>query len=126
MTFAHSLAGSALLGLGRVEEARKEFAAEPEEQFRTTGLAIAEHRLGNDAAAKRAFAELVSKVGDSALYQQAQVLAQWGRTDDALASLARARAVGDSGLTYAATDQLLDPIRKDPRFVRFVNDLRLA
>jgi TolB-like protein/Tfp pilus assembly protein PilF len=126
MTFAHSLAGSALLGLGRVEEARKEFAAEPGEEFRQSGLAIAEHRLGNDGAAKQAFAELVSKVGDSALYQQAQVLAQWGRTDDALATLVRARGVGDSGLTYAATDQLLDPLRKDPRFIRFVNDLHLG
>ena len=123
MTFAHSLAGNSLLGLGRTDEAIKEFEAEPEAQFRLTGLAIAQNRLGNRAAAEKAFADLQSEVGDAAAYQQAEVLAQWGRTDDSLLKLARARQVGDSGLTYAATDVMLDPLRRDPRFTRFVNAL---
>jgi TolB-like protein len=123
MTFAHSLAGNALLGLGRTADALKEFEAEPEPQFRLTGLAIAQNRLGNRAAAEKAFTDLQSEVGDAALYQQAEVLAQWGRADDSLQKLVRARAVGDSGLTYAATDVMLDPLRRDQRFTRFVNAL---
>ena len=126
MTFAHSLIGSSLLGLGRNEEALKQFEAEPDPQFRYSGLAIVQHRLGNEAAAEEAFRQLVREVGDSALYQQAQVLAQWGRGADAMAVLQGAKQVGDSGLTYAATDPFLDPLRRDPIFRRFVNELNIS
>jgi TolB-like protein len=126
MTFAHSLTGNSLLGLGRTGDALKEFEAEPEAQFRLTGLAIAQKRLGNRAAAEKAFADLQSQVGDAAVYQQAEVLAQWDRIDDSLQKLTRAREVGDSGLTYAPTDVMLDPLRHDARFQRFLNQLSLA
>jgi len=123
MNVAHSLIGSALLGLGRNADALKEFEAEPGRQFALAGEAIAQRRLGNQGAGQKAFDELVNDIGDSASYQQAEVLAQWGRADEALARLERARAVGDSGLTYAATDPMLDPLRSDPRFKRFINTL---
>ena len=123
MTFAHSLAGNSLMGLGRTTDSLKEFEAEPEPQFRLTGLAIAQGRLGNRAAAQKAFADLQSEVGDAAVYQQAEVLAQWGRHDEAIQKLVRAREVGDSGLTYAATDVLLDPLRRNPRFTHLLNEL---
>jgi tetratricopeptide (TPR) repeat protein len=126
MTYAHALAGSALLGLGRAGDALKEFEAEPEGQFHFSGLAVTRHRLGDQAGAKKAFSDLVSQVGDSALYQQAEVLAQWGRIDDSLEDLQRARQVGDSGLTYAATDPLLDPLRHDPRFALFLKQMNAA
>jgi len=126
ITFAHFLAGCALLALGRVDEARKEFAAEPETQFSLTGLAIVDRKLGNAAAADKSFAELIQNRGDSALYQQAEVLAQWSRIDDALRTLERARQIGDSGLIYVATDPLLDPLRKEPRFASFIKALHLA
>jgi tetratricopeptide (TPR) repeat protein len=120
MTFAHSLAGNSLLGLGRTSDAIKEFESEPEPQFRLTGLAIAQNRLGNRAAAEKAFADLQSEVGDAAVYQQAEVLAQWGRVDESLQKLVRAREVGDSGLTYAATDVMLDPLRRNAKFQAFI------
>jgi tetratricopeptide (TPR) repeat protein len=126
LSFAHSLAGNSLLGLGRTGDAIKEFEAEPEPQFRLTGLAIAQNRLGNRAAAEKAFADLQAQVGDAAVYQQAEVLAQWGRTDDSLQKLARALEVGDSGLTYAPTDVMLDPLRRDPRFARVLSALNAA
>jgi hypothetical protein len=50
-------------------------------------------------------------------------MAQWGRADDALRLLDRARAIGDSGLSYVATDPLLDPLSKDPRFISFVRQI---
>jgi TolB-like protein/Flp pilus assembly protein TadD len=123
MSYAHSLVGDSLLGLGRTADAIKEFDAESEPQFRLTGLAIAYSRLGNRAAADKAFSALQSQVGEAAVYQQAEVLAQWGRVDDSLQKLARALQVGDSGLTYAATDVMLDPLRRDQRFTRFINVL---
>ena len=123
MTYAHSLIGSCLLGLGTDRDALKEFEAEPEAQFRLSGLAMVQHRLGNKAAAEKAFADLQSQVGDSALYQQAEVQAQWGDTSKSLNLLERARQVGDSGLIYLWSDPLLDPVRNDARFASFLNML---
>ena len=123
MSFAHSLVGNSLLGLDRTAEAIKEFEAEPEAQFRLTGLAIAERRQGNQPAADKAFADLQSQVGDAAVYQQAEVMAQWGRAAEAFQKLGRALEVGNSGLTYAPTDVMLDPIRQDQQFARIIKAL---
>ncbi|MEO7206593.1 MAG: TIR domain-containing protein [Steroidobacteraceae bacterium] len=120
---AHASIGDANLLLGRLREARESYAAEPGDPFRFTGLAIAERRLGNDAAAAAANDQLVSKIGDSALYQQAQVKAQWGDRELAVGLLLRARKIGDAGLLYMHTDPLLDSLRPDPRFRRLEQDL---
>jgi TolB-like protein/Tfp pilus assembly protein PilF len=120
---AHAAIGDSLMQLGKLAEARAAYVKEPSAMFRLRGLAALEHRAGNLPAADKALSQLVSDVGDAAMYQQAEVMAQWGRADEALAKLQRARAIGDSGLTMIATDPLLDPISRDPRFTRLVNDL---
>ena len=101
-------------------------ALEPSAMFRLTGLAILEHRAGNREAAQRAFDLLVKDVGDAALYQQAEVMAQWQRPDEAMALLHRARTVGDAGLTAIVSDPLLDPLARDPRFLAFVREIGFA
>jgi tetratricopeptide (TPR) repeat protein len=123
ITSANATIGDSFMILGKLPDARAAYLKEPSAMFRLRGLAALEHRAGNQPAADQAFAQLVGEVGDAALYQQAEVMAQWGRTDEAMVKLQRARAVGDSGLTIIATDPLLDPISKDPRFVRLVKDL---
>ena len=123
MTNAHALQGYSLLQLGRPGEARKAFEAEPQVMFRLAGLAIVDQRLGNRGEAQKSFDRLVSEVGDSALYQQAEVLAQWGRAEEAIAALERARTVGDSGLIYLSTDPLLDPLRKRPDFQKLAREI---
>jgi len=120
MSRANAAIGDAQLMLGRLEDARAAYAAEPVEDFRLTGAAIVEHRLGNATAARAAMAKLVADLGDRVLYQQAQILAQWGDRDDSIASLERALEVGDSGLIYARNDPLLDPLRNDPRFAQLL------
>ena len=122
----HALIGFSLLQLGRLQDAKTEFEAEPTDFFRLTGLAIVEQKLGNRPAAEKAHAELVGTMGDGALYQQAEILAQWDRPDEAVARLRRARQIGDSGLTNLSTDPLLDPIRKHPEFIRLLNELGLS
>jgi TolB-like protein len=120
---ANASMGDGLMELGKLAEARAAYLKEPSAMFRLRGLAALEHRAGNQAAAERALAQLISEVGDAAMYQQAQVMAQWGRVDEAMARLQRARAIGDSGLAMIATDPLLDPISRDPRFISLVKDL---
>ena len=122
---ANARAGLAacLVETGQVDEARTLLAAEPSAMFRLTGQAILEHRAGNRAAAEKAHAELVRTIGDAALYQQAEIMAQWGRTDAALALLERARTVGDSGLVSIVSDPWLEPLTRDPRFGSFVRQI---
>ena len=112
-----------LLMLGRTVEARAACEAEAHEIGRLPALAVIEHRLGNIASSRAAMNQLVAKLGDSALYQQAQVQAAWGQTDVAIATLQRARASGDSGLIYSNTDPLLDPLRKLPAFDELLREL---
>ena len=126
MNNANAFIGDALMEMRKLDEARNAYRAEPSAMFRLRGLAVLEHRAGNQAAAQKAFDQLVREVGDAAMYQQAEVMAQWGRTDDALAKLQRAREIGDSGLILTVTDPLLDPIAKDARFQRFVSSLRFT
>jgi TolB-like protein/tetratricopeptide (TPR) repeat protein len=123
MSRANAAIGDALLMLGRSKEARAAYAAEPLGDFRLTGAAIVEHKLGNTAAAATAKSELVEDLGDRVLYQQAQILAQWGERDAAIACLEKALRIGDSGLIYSRNDPLLDPLRNDPRFIRLLGSI---
>jgi len=66
---------------------------------------------------------LRTELGDKALYQQAQVLAQMGDRESAITALEQARAVGDGGLIYARNDPMLDPLRSDPRFARLLQGM---
>ena len=120
---AHAAIASALLMLGRTGAARDAYLEEPHGLVRLTGLAITEQKLNHAAAARAAMSKLVNDLGDSALYQQAEVRAQWGERDAAMSLLRRARALGDSGLIYARTDPLLDPLRPLPQFGELLRQL---
>lgn len=120
---AHVIIGNALFLLGRDQEARVEYLAETSSLVRLPGLAVIERKLGNDAAARSALDQLIAEHGDSALYQQAQVFAQWGERDSAMDVLLRARTLGDSGLIYARNDPMLDPLRQTPGFPQLLQDL---
>jgi TolB-like protein/Flp pilus assembly protein TadD len=123
MPRAHALIGDALLNLGKLAPARAEYAAEPVADFQLAGLAIVEHRAGNRTAARAAMQRLVDELGDTVLYQQAQVLAQWGDTDAGMVKLLQAREQGDAGLIYARNDPFLDPLRSDPRMAALLDGL---
>ena len=120
---AHAGIGDALLMLGRSREAREAYLQEGQKMLRLPGLAIVERQLSNEAAARGALDQLVRDLGDSALYQQAEVRAQWGEHEAAMTSLTRARALGDSGLIYLRTDPLLDPVRALPAFGELLTQL---
>jgi hypothetical protein len=89
-----------------------------------TGDAILLGRIGNTAGAMEALGRLRDKYGDSAAYQQAQVLAQLKQTDAAIAMLDRSLEVRDPGLLSMASDPFVDPVRKDARFTALMRKMR--
>lgn len=118
--------GSSQLMLGQLDQARQSFVAERSSLFGLVGIAVIAHRKQQPVEAQAALARLVEENGDNSLYQQAEVYAQWGDRDRAIAALHRARAASDAGLGLLLNDPLLDPIRKDVEFVRLLKDLGFA
>lgn len=104
--------GLAQLELGQNEAARDSFAQDNFVVWQHTGGAIAENRLGNRAAAEAHLAALKEAYGDKSSYQYAQIHAQWGEIDKALAALDDAWRLKDSGLAQLYHDPLLAPIRE--------------
>lgn len=120
---SHARIGMALIALKRPLEAIAAAAGEKSGMVRYPCVAIAQHMLGNTEAAEAALADLVKAYGDAGLYQQAQILSRWGREDEAMAILEKARELGDSGLTYAYIDPTLDRLRGRDDFKRLLKAL---
>jgi TolB-like protein/Tfp pilus assembly protein PilF len=123
---AHERIGFSLLQQGDAKAAAAEFGLEPVGWLKQTGLAIALNRLGDAAGAEAAFRALTSDPDDIVYYQQAMVLAQWGKLDGAFAALDSAIAGHDGGVVAIKADPSLDPLRADPRFAAVLRRLGLA
>jgi hypothetical protein len=67
---------------------------------------------------------LQSWYGDRGAYQYAEIYSQWGNTPNALAWLEKALRLGDSGLAALKVDELLDPLRDEPRFQAIQHSLK--
>ena len=113
----HSQLGLALMQLGRLDEAQAEYRkARPDDVYRLTGEAILFDRQNNRAASDETIAHIERVFGDTASFQYAEIYAQRGDKERALAALDRAWAVRDPGLTNVRIDAFLDPLRSEPRF----------
>ena len=120
----HYLLGLIDLATGDPQAAAAACEKELVEWQRQTCLAIAYGRLGRDREAAAQLEEL-KKSGDTAAYQFAQISAQRGELDDAIRWLNVGRRVRDPGIFRAGVDQLLDPLRGDPRFRTYLRELNL-
>ncbi|MGB6228572.1 MAG: tetratricopeptide repeat protein, partial [Litorimonas sp.] len=108
--------GSALIFGGQVEAGLAQCALELNEMDRLPCQAFAAVRQGDRDGAETALRTLIDTFGDPSAYQQAQVLAQLGRGEDAIATLRKAETLRDTGLSQLLVDPALAPIRDDPEY----------
>lgn len=122
----HGDIGNALLLQNKIEEAEAEFALERNNLLALPGRAIVAHKRGKQAEVQAALAALATEYGDNALYQQAQIWAQSGRSDAAFAALEKAWTSTDSGLVYLRSDPFLAPLHKDARYNGLLRRLKFV
>ena len=122
----HGDIGNALLMKGQIEQAVTEFELESSKLSRLPGQAVIAHRAGNRPGADQALSELQAEFGNNALYQQAQIYAQWNDVDAAFSTLYKARTAFDSGLVYLLNDPFLEPLRDDARFKTLLSGLKFT
>jgi len=121
----HYLFGLIDLATGDPQTAVAACEKERVEWQRQTCLAIAYDKLGRDGEAAAQVKEL-KKTGDNSAYQFAQISAQRGELDEAIRWLNVARRVRDPGVFRSRVDQLLDPLRDDPRFKTYLREMNLS
>ena len=113
---AKAYLGSALLMLGRSDEAAGEFQKLPADDYhRLVGEAAIAARAGKRDDAMKAISAIEQRYGDSAYYQFAQIFAQAGLVSQGVEALETAWTKRDPGMASIQVDPFLDPLRKDFR-----------
>lgn len=119
--------GLAFYGLGDFESARASCERQPDDWASQRCLALAYHKLGRHADAEAELAKMRAGSGEDGAYDYATIYAQWGDQSKALEWLDHATRLRDSGfssLSNLKTDLLMDPLRKEPRFLAIEQRLR--
>jgi len=116
--------GLAYLGLGDFERARASCETTSDDWGGQQCLAVIYDKLGRHAEAQAALAKLKAAESDAAAYQYATIYAQWGNQAQALEWLETALRLRDPGLESLKTDPLMDPLRKAPRFLTVLRQLK--
>jgi tetratricopeptide (TPR) repeat protein len=109
---------------GNPSKALAIFETAPQEWAKLTGLALAQHSLGNNPASRQALAQLISKYS-AAQYQIAEAYAWRGERDQALQWLERAYTDRDPGIAGILTEPFFWSLHDDPRFVALVAQMKL-
>ena len=104
-------AGMAEIQLGRGVDALSTCNGEPNLDAQYTCAAIAHLREGQVELAMGRMEALEAEYGEAASYQRAQILAQKGDLDLAMAALKRAEELKDAGLIAAYADPMLSPLK---------------
>jgi len=126
-TTAHFFLGVALL-LGRNDAAAalQEFEAEPADEMKLTGLAVAQHALGRAAESDAALATLTANHAQDAAYYIATVYAHRGEHDRAFEWLDKAVANHNQNLFTIASEPQFDRLHDDPRWLSLLRKLGKA
>ena len=121
---ARGLLGLAYYALGNFERARATCEAQPGHWLSQECLAVTYDKLGRHVDAEAELSKLRASWGDDAAFQYAEVYAQSGNTTKALDSLETALRLHGQGLEAVKTAPLLDPLRKEPRFLAIERELK--
>ena len=93
--------------------------------FRDTGVAMAQHTLGDAKSSQQALDRVIGTAAADAAYQIAEVYAWRGEKDKAFEWLERAYRQQDGGLTAIKIDLVLQSLRSDPRYAAMLRKLNL-
>jgi TolB-like protein/DNA-binding winged helix-turn-helix (wHTH) protein/thioredoxin-like negative regulator of GroEL len=110
---------------GKARDALATFQSNSFAIFRDTGVAMAEHTLGDAKSSQQALDRVIATAAGDAAYQIAQVYAWRGEKDKAFEWLERAYRQQDGGLTAIKIDFVLGSLRSDPRYVAMLRKLNL-
>jgi len=94
-------------------------------EFRLSGIAMAEHTLGQEAESHRGLDELTAHYSLQAAAQIAQAYAWRGERDSAFEWLEHAYQQRDGGMTEIKIDPLLHSLRGDPRYQALLRRMKL-
>ena len=123
---AHASIGDALMSKGQLQEALAEIQLEPDESWRLIGLSMAWYALGDKAKSNLALTELIRKYGKESAYNIAYVFAYRGEVDRAFEWLTMAVKFQDAGLSVIISQAQFASIRKDPRWLPFLQKIGKA
>ena len=111
------LLGFAQLLSGQLDAARESCATKPRDWISHLCMAILYNKSQQHQEAQTELATMKTELGDSASYQYAEIYAQWGDIPDALNWLEIAYRLPDPGIGTLEVDELINPLRKEPRFL---------
>ena len=102
--------------LGELDAARESCETPKRSWIGRLCMAILYDKLHRHSEAEAELAAMQAELGDGASYQYAEIFAQWGNIPKALEWLDTAYRLPDPGLGTLRADELVDPLRKEPRF----------
>ena len=116
--------GECYMFLGNIKRAQASFdKVSADDIFRLTAEAVLNARIRNWALSNKHLGQLRMRYGDTAVYQQAEVLSQQGKADEAFEALNQALRVRDPGLVSLTADAYLRPLHPDARFKALASKL---
>lgn len=114
---------TALLDLGRGEEALHQAEHEPDEFWRNWAKAIIFAKLGDQEKADKALNELLAQADGGDAFQLAEVYAVRGDKDAAFGSLQHALSSRDPGITHAKGSTYLRSLHSDARWQKLMTQI---
>jgi TolB-like protein len=111
-----NLRGWAQLLSGELDASRQSCDTTPRTWIGHMCMAILYDKFHQHHDAEAELAAMKSELGASASYQYAEIYAQWGDIPQALNWLETAYRLPDPGIGILEVDELINPLRKEPRF----------
>ena len=102
--------------LGQLDAAGESCGTAPINLYNLVCLAIVRHQQSRLSDAEAAAAKIRSSLGEAAAIQYVEIYAQWNDVPTALSWLDTPYRLRDVGLVSLKRNELLDPLRTEPRF----------